>query len=83
MHHLLMQCPHFHDRGEKMLEDIYRKVPEVEATFKNDPPKVFAWLLVKEFEECHQAVMYEVWRISGQTINKIYNEVVRSRQGVG
>ena len=66
-----------------MFEDIYKKVPKVEEIFKNDPPMVFAWLLGREIEECPPAAMLEVWRISGQTISKIYNDVVRSRQGVG
>ena len=83
MYHLLMQCPHFHDRRKKMYEDIYKKVPEVEEIFRKDPPMVFAWLLGREIEECPPVAMLEVWRISGQTISKIYNEAVRSRQGVG
>ena len=66
MHHLLMQCPHFHDRRQQMLERIYENAPEVEEIFANDPPKVFAWLLGKEIPRCPPNAMLEVWRISGR-----------------
>ena len=83
MHHLLMQCPHFHDRRQQMLERIYENAPEVEEIFANDPPKVFAWLLGKEIPRCPPNAMLEVWRISGQVINTIYMDVIRSRKGIG
>ena len=36
MHHLPMQCPHFHDRRQQMFGRIYENVPEVEEIFAND-----------------------------------------------
>ena len=81
--HILMQCPHFHDEREKMLQDIYNIDPQVKSMFIDNPSLVYPWLLGKTSDICGLDMMNEVWRISGHTINMMYKQVVRMRKGVG
>ena len=81
--HILMQCPHFQDIRDKMMQDIYKIDPSIERMFVNKPRLVFPWLLGNTSDECGLDMMNAVLRISGHTINSMYKQVVGMRKGVG
>ena len=66
-----------------MYERIYLTIPRVKAIFENEPPNVFAWFLGRNIEGISMEEMRAIWEISGQMINGMYTQVIKTRRGVG
>ena len=81
--HLIMQCPAFEGERRKMHNRIFTIDSECETKFRESPEQVFYWLMGKTVEGFELERMAKIWIIAGQSITKIYYEVLNAREGVG
>ena len=61
---------------------VWGKAWMLEDTFWHPSPGVFAWLIGKSVTEVDFFEACAMWEISGNTINSIYKEVVKRREGI-
>ena len=50
IHHIVMQCPDYHDLRLKMYDDIRFLEGEIPQKFKEEPVMVFKWLMSRSIE---------------------------------
>ena len=81
--HLVMQCPVNETSRITMLREIEMEVEGFAEACMQTPNQVFLWLVGKQVEGFEPNAMICLWTIAGWHISRMYNNCIRSREGVG
>ena len=57
--------------------------PIIKRSFEEKPHEVFNWLIGKDIPTVDRKVLYNMWLISGKSIDKRYSLICKDREGVG
>ena len=81
--HVVMQCPIYEADRDLMIRSIMDLDPIIKRSFEEKPHEVFNWLIGKDIPAVDRKVLYNMWLISGKSIDKRYSLICKDREGVG
>ena len=83
IHHILMQCPYFHNERVSMYERIRAINPNMCAALEQSQGDMIYHLMGKMIEGYPWDDQVKMWCISGQVISTIYYTLIKGRSGIG
>ena len=81
--HLVMQCDNMNDLRRRMFEEISEGTPYLDTEMRKSPQDIFKVCMGKHIPHISTRVMSSLWLISGKWIVRMYQKVLREREGVG
>ena len=81
--HVVMQCPRNEMTRMTMINCITDIDEAIRTAFEGEPNEVFNWLVGKEIPTINRDLLHKMWLISGKSIDRIYSQICKDREGIG